>query len=165
MIRMNLLAALFVGFSCSFASAQVFRMTPANQLLAKITCDDEPDASLLSVTVDDGVIQKVRFDSKEESRVYTVDQITNSRGIVLVREKGYDAILMKAVINMPAGKGQVVVQYLSEAITKRYSSCNGLLFRANNGAWHLLNRQGQPIREMTVITSLTGIRTITGICD
>lgn len=165
MIRMNLALGLLLGLSCSFALAEVSRFTPANQLLAKITCDDEPGTSLLSLTVDDGVIQKVRFDSKEESRVYSLDQVTNNKGVVLIREKGYDAILMRAAINMVAGKGQVIVRYLSEAITNQYSSCSALLIRSNDGAWHLLNRAGQPVQHMEVVTSLTGIKTITGICN
>lgn len=178
MTRWKLVALL--GLIVSMTAAASTRDVPAGITilpLAGITNDRDPNVSHLNLMVDrEAVVRGIYMDTVVPGKsasagrvepinahVFWLPSIESAHGVVLGQGQGVKAILLKGTINSRAGRGTLVIKYLTNGLLMTYNECK-LALRKQAG-WHLINAyNGQPIKQIEVKTWMLGISTLKNVC-
>lgn len=168
-----------------FLSATARASTPApaavtSQNLAMIGNDQTGGLSQLAAVVDEASLRGILFrqikggtPGDNPLRKFTVAQMMAPQGVVLVKEQGYDAVLLQARADASpissrqnaGAKFNVEVRYLQNALTGDYGRCQLALEKGDEGSWFLRNVQsGNKISKILVKTWTMGITTLQGVC-
>ncbi|GEM_PF-1025452 len=166
-----LLVSLALGPTVAAAAP---RTAPAVVRLAGITNDRDTSVSRLGLVL--GARDEVRGiavvtgppDARHASatrRVYPLRRIESPQGVVLGQGRGVRAILLRGRIDSRAGRGTLVIRYLTNGLLMSYRQCRIGLERDGPRRWRLVNAySGATIRSIRVRTWMLGISTLEPVC-
>lgn len=143
--------------------------------LAAITNDRDTSVSNIELMLDGhaqvrGIYLETRDNKTSEpvlakGRVYPLTGIESRDGVVLGQGQGVKAIFLRGEIEAQAGRGSLVIRYLTNGIFKHYSECRVNLERLGPDQWQLVNAyDGQPVEHIEVQTWALGISTLANVC-
>jgi hypothetical protein len=107
----------------------------------------------------------VKNPENEGEGIYFLDAIEGTKGAVLLKARGRDALIMKGLLDRSTNEGEFELKYLANGLTMRYESCNFNLKRAENGVYFAENAYtGERFDSIKVVTWALGITTVQGLC-
>lgn len=143
--------------------------------LAGITNDRDTSVSRLDLMLDEhsdvsGIYMETRVPggpvgAERDAHVYPLESLEGPEGIVLGQGRGVKAILLKGSIDSRAGRGSLVVRYLTNGVLMTYRECELGLQRSQDRDWHLVNAyDGRLVTQIEVRTWMLGISTLKNVC-
>jgi hypothetical protein len=104
-------------------------------------------------------------DSSEAAEVsFPLSAIESSEGVVLLKQRNYNALLMNGHFDVAKGEGKFTVQYLDNGLTNSYQPCDFFL-TDTQGVWAVQNAYTNlVVKAVRILTSTFGIRDIEGLC-
>ncbi|MGA7799836.1 MAG: hypothetical protein WCC36_03415 [Gammaproteobacteria bacterium] len=96
---------------------------------------------------------------------FWLKDIESGDGVVLGQGQGVKAILLRGTIDSRAGKGNLIIKYLTNGLLMNYSQCKMGLKKSGNHKWELINAyNGKEITDIKVKTWWLGISTLQNVC-
>jgi len=96
---------------------------------------------------------------------YSLAEIESEKGVVLRAAQGRKVILLRGNIDSQAGKGSLVITYLTNGLSMSYGQCKVGLRKSGARHWKLVNAyNGKDITDIEIKTWWLGISTLGNVC-
>ena len=166
---------LFLLSLSAFGAGMVPPANVSMVRLASLRSDKNNNTNYLNVMVDQnhnvvGLFNEddpgnIATQDTPSDKVFFLNEIESSQGIILKRSSGRNVIYMQGKLNRSTQEGQFTVRYLANGLTGRYDSC-GLNLKRGSGTdtWVVYNSNGEIVTDLFVVTWMMGIDTIQGLC-
>lgn len=96
---------------------------------------------------------------------FSLAEIESDKGVVLRAAQGRKVILLRGNIDSQAGKGSLVITYLTNGLSMSYGQCKVGLRKSGARDWKLVNAyNGKNIKDIEIKTWFLGISTLGNVC-
>ena len=96
---------------------------------------------------------------------FSLAEIESDKGVVLRAAEGRKVILLRGSIDSQAGKGSLVITYLTNGLSMSYGQCKVGLRKSGAREWKLVNAyNGKNIKDIEIKTWWLGISTLGNVC-
>ncbi|RYZ97572.1 MAG: hypothetical protein EOP11_21850 [Proteobacteria bacterium] len=140
------------------------------QSLVSITTDRDMSRNSLSAMIDGqgqitGLYGVTTDGADSGEQVFPLADIESAKGSVLAVVSGRNALILQGALNRNTQEGRFRINYLTNGLFMKYSTCEFDLKKDVTGASYVQNAYtGARVTEVRVISHKLGITTLQGIC-
>lgn len=156
----------------SFSAAEAASLPKGDSLQRLFSATNDKDGRIRHVSIsysEEGKATGAYLSHEKNSQGegddwFRLSEIESSRGALLIKERGFEALFLLGKFNDETQEGRFRLRFLANGLFKKYEHCDFLLKRSGTN-WYVQNAyNGRPVDRVHIDTHALGIKTIEGIC-